>query len=702
MKHLSSLLLLAACSVVPEAIDPSVPEVGIELVIVGNENVSRGDALKALSFDLSEFESQGYSRAAADDVAYALEAHYLSLGYRLAEVEEKLTQEGDSVHLHLTVVEGPQTIVDEDAIRAEGVTVFTQEEVVAFFNGPRLGTLGRGDLIFQDSRVRGVASSMIDEYVHRGYLDVEVEGVEVSFSEDGTRALLSVKAVEGARYDVGRIAFAEGTERAGDPSLFDKYRFDEKAGGRRVFDPRLPFELRGELREVLASEGHPDSRVTVEAEKNVESSAVDLTITLEPGPLVKLGEIRFEGNELTGRAFLLSRMHLESGAPFTSTAARASLNRIYNTGLFKSATFTLVPTGDEEGQDPVVRDLVVAIEEGPTREYWLEPGYGSYELLRLTLGGREKNLFGTGRQLRAETTAAIRALRAEAAFTDPWFFGTELIFEVPVKFERRDHPSFVGTSTGIGTTWTKQWDGHRHTTSFGYQFKRSEVDDVEIVDALAAEALADVDLSSLIIAQRLDRRDNIFLPTSGHLAQLAVEWGDRSIGSELDYIRANLKLAGYHSLIEDELVLAAALRTGVIVPRGQDNTIPLQERYTNGGGNTVRAFSEDDLGPQDSAGNPLGGEAQTVLNIELRQQLAAFEEFPGWTKSFEIALFADAGNIAADASEWAEFKDIRHGYGIGLRYLLPVGPLRLDVGWNPDPGPGEDEFVPHFALGISF
>lgn len=702
MRSTIALLWLSSCAVVPEALDPSAPTLGIELELVGNEGLGRKEILRALAFDLAEFEEQGYSRAAADDVAYALEAHYLSKGYRLAEVDELVTEPGGEVHLRLEVVEGPRTTIDEGAIRAEGVTAFKRAELLAFLNGPRLGTLGRGDLIFQESRVRTAVSAMAEEYAYRGYLDAKVAPIEITFSEDGKLANLTVRAEEGACYRVGRVRLAPGTPRLGDGSqlrrIVERFQFDEERK-RRVFDPRLPFELRGELREMVAAEGRPDTRVTVSAARYAEAAEgpqVDLTITLEPGPLVTIGEIRFEGNELTGRNFLLSRLRLKPGDPFASPEARESLRRLYETSLFKSVAIDLVPSDDEQG-DVVVRDLVVRLEEGPTREYWAEPGYGSYELFRLGIGARERNLLGTGRQLRAKATVAIRAVRAEVALTDPWFFGTDLILDVPLNFNQREHPSFVSRSTAVGPQWTKQWDGHRHSTSFGYKFKRSEVQDVEIVDALVAAALEDVDLSSINVVQRLDRRDNIFLPSSGSFASLSLEWGDRSIGSELDYVRTDLNLRAYRELIEDKLVLASAFRTGLIMPHGEDETIPLQERYFNGGENTVRAFGEEDLGPHDREGNPLGGEAQTIANLELRYRIRDVE-FEG----FEVALFADAGNVVGDASDWARFEDMRYGLGLGVRYILPVGPLRLDVGWNPEAEDGEDEFVPHFALGISF
>ena len=104
--------------------------------------------------------------------------------------------------------------------------------------------------------------------------------------------------------------------------------------------------------------------------------------------------------------------------------------------------------------------------------------------------------------------------------------------------------------------------------------------------------------------------------------------------------------------------------------------------------------TQSQLGPKDAFGNPIGGEAFTVFNFELRQQLGP--------TSFEIAGFVDVGNVSLTYQEYFDFRDMGYGIGVGIRYMLPIGPLRLDAAVNPDPGPGDDEFVVHFAVGMAF
>jgi outer membrane protein insertion porin family len=142
-----------------------------------------------------------------------------------------------------------------------------------------------------------------------------------------------------------------------------------------------------------------------------------------------------------------------------------------------------------------------------------------------------------------------------------------------------------------------------------------------------------------------------------------------------------------------ESVLAASARTGVITPFGATDVIPLPERFFNGGENSVRSFEEDELLPMGLDGEPQGGEAATTLNLEWRRMMAG---------NLAVALFVDSGNVVVDTHDYTRFEGFRTGYGVGLRYLLPVGPVRLDLGMNPAPEDDEDEFVLHFSVGFPF
>src|SRR5438034_358490 len=137
-------------------------------------------------------------------------------------------------------------------------------------------------------------------------------------------------------------------------------------------------------------------------------------------------------------------------------------------------------------------------------------------------------------------------------------------------------------------------------------------------------------------------------------------------------------------------------RAGLVRPLKESTSditaIPIDERFFNGGSTTVRSFGERDLGPHDHRGHPLGGEFYTIFNVEYTFPL--YGELQG-------AVFVDAGNLLPEADN-PGLGDMRYGIGAGLRYKLPIGPIRLDYGVNPNPREHEDFGAFHFSFGFAF
>jgi outer membrane protein assembly factor BamA len=134
---------------------------------------------------------------------------------------------------------------------------------------------------------------------------------------------------------------------------------------------------------------------------------------------------------------------------------------------------------------------------------------------------------------------------------------------------------------------------------------------------------------------------------------------------------------------------AASARFGFLPQR---STVPIDERYFLGGASTVRSFNERTLGVPQNQTYPTGGSAYSLFNAET--------DFPLWN-TLRGALFYDAGSLS-ERGGTIPTADFRSAIGLGLRYALPVGPVRLDVGFNPDRKPNEDWGAVHLSFGFAF
>src|SRR5262249_26466515 len=208
----------------------------------------------------------------------------------------------------------------------------------------------------------------------------------------------------------------------------------------------------------------------------------------------------------------------------------------------------------------------------------------------------------------------------------------------------------------------------------------------------------------------LDFRQSPLVDPRGFVANNTLDAATSAFGSEIELIRSTVRLSYFlpfgpktltPGVAADETVpplrrwfqqssLAFGTRAGLVHSlnhSGPDEatTIPIDERFFNGGATTVRSFGERELGPHDRKGNPIGGEFYTVYNVEYTFPL--YGELKG-------ATFFDAGNLLP-TSEHPSMDDIRYALGLGLRYQLPIGPIRLDYGFNPDPQRHEDDGAFH-------
>lgn len=655
---------------------PQEPEVRRhEVHFEGVSKLNERALLKAAVDEETDLVKNGFRRAEVDDMAFQMEMHALEKGYPRARVRWETEQRNEVLHLTFRVQEGP--FCEIRSIRVAGATFFPPEELAKFFY-PREHQIGDEHPAFVAGRVRGAPGSIATLYRGQGFREVSVSEVQIEFNEEQSEAHVSCTVSEGPRFLMRSVQFSGHTQvdRATLQGYFARF-LDQP------YFPRRGFELSQAVRDHYADLGYASARATVTTHADPESGDVRFDVEIDEGPRVRIGEILVQGNERTRDSFLRNRLELRPGEWSSRSKEEDSFRNLYRTGLFNRVQVELLGEGEE-------RDLLVEVEEGLHKEFILEPGYGSYEKLRLLVGWRNKNIFGTGRILRAEMRPTMKSFNALVGLTDPWLLESNVELDAPIFYRKRQEPSFTREEAGLALQFRYPFD-RRLSLLWGYRITRSRVSS-ESAGLPPDILIGDTTLASVFAGPRYDTQNDYFNPTRGGQAWIQFELGADSLGSQVEYLRGELKLSHHWPLNEEETrVLAAGYRTASIVPLGDTDEIPLQLRLFNGGENSVRAFTESRLGPRDTIGQPLGGEVSNTLNLELRQQLSG---------AWWAGVFADAGNVSLSTDDW--FGEFRSGYGVGLRYLLPVGALRLDWAYNPTARADEDQSVLHISVGMAF
>lgn len=649
--------------------------------IVGQESIGTATLTDLVQSEFRLARGNVHLRAAADDAAFAIGEHYRARGFPDVQVsyvwsEANESAPGGTAQFHVT--EGRRLSVRK--LRVEGNHAIASKELVGLYEGPTTGLLGTGEYVFEKARAESFSNVIEDLYFERGFLEADVSPPIIQWDAEKTHATLTFEVDEGELYELREIQIHCGSAELEAELISLTKPFLDKA-----FVPSVAYEIRGKLIAHLGEAGYP--AVTVEARPldSQTPSEVALEYSVQTGERVRIRAVEIIGHERTRTSTIRKLLALREGDWYRLSAKRESFDALYGSGLFDSVRLTMKDL--EEGQ----ATWVVELEESSTGEFFIEPGYGSYERLRLRAGVREGNLFGLGHVGRADLTAGFISQQAEIGYTNPNFTRANFELDFATYWTRREEPSFLRKELGTGVTLTHKVSEQRRL-SLGYRFRNSRATDVEVIDPETLAVAETVNVSSISLSPTHDSRVGVFAPSAGTLTRFIIEYAGAALGSEIDFIRVKAHWATFLP-IRDGTIFATSARTGLIIPAGETNEIPIQERFFNGGETTVRSFKQDELGPLDGNGKPIGGEAYTVLSAEIRQQLIG---------TIQVAAFADTGNVAADSDDYLNFDGFRHALGLGVRYMLPIGPLRLDWGWNPNPQNDEETWVLHLSVGMAF
>ena len=457
------------------------------------------------------------------------------------------------------------------------------------------------------------------------------------------------------------------------------------------------------MEDAFAAAGFPDAEVSVREEQGAAAGDVVLRVSVASGPRVRISRVDVAGNERTREEVIRSRIPIAAGDWFDEGKIHEAYRELYRTGLFSRLSHSLEGEGAE-------RVLLVRVEEAPAREVSGEVGWGSYEQLRGNVGIRDRNIFGTGRTAGIEGGVSTKSRYLKTGYLDPGFLGSVNALSIPLSWSFREEPSYAEEVFEIAARLYRLRPGRIMTgVQYGFSFDRVS----QLSPDIPPDARDEEHTSASIKANvEIDRRDNIFYPDRGWQSSLALEIADQRIGGSQDYFRATAA-AKYFLPLGAGFVFGARLDTGFIVPTRGSEDIPVNDRFFTGGEHSVRSFEEQQLGPKGPSGDPIGGLASTVAGIEVRRRvygnLAAnvFVDVGNVSPNQSLEDFSEEPQATADYVDtmWADyFKDFRAGVGFGLQYLTPVGPIRLDAAWNPDPreSEGEESFVYHFSIGMAF
>jgi len=640
----------------------------VTVVFKGNTRVSPRTFKEIMPL----FTDGGYGSYEIEASEKAITDRYHKLGYQEVVVQssgEKLSE--NDLGVRFQIHEGPQTRVK--SVDIEGNQKIKDRKIKRHLYTKENGLFERGTYqprtVIQDfERLPGIMKD-------QGALDAEALDHNTTLNDFHDKARVVFKVHDGEIVKIQEVRF-EGNHHLADKKL-NKHLSISK--GDAVSQSQIDRD-KDALTVFFANNGFPYA--TIRENLIRDGSRATLVYKIEEGPEVHIGEVLVVGNERTDPKAVYRAMRIRSGQVFSYKKILESEADLRRAGAFRSANIQTIGLTEKE---PVVH-LVVKVEE--YRSLVLDFG-GTYDTDNFFTGDlsiTHLNLFGTIRRANLKLTGGRDIQKGEILFKDPFFLGYPFEAAIDLSVERNLKPGFKAEEGGGSISLLREFTP-RISVLARYSLIRTFFSDV--VDASGIPE-ADHTTSKFSFSFNYDNRNSYSDPQKGFVGFVGFDVSNKLIASTFNFIQPKGYFA-YYLPVGSRSTLITFFRMEGIKVFGRDQLARDQKLFL-GGDYSVRGFREDGIGPIGSDGRPAGGQFLLMASSEFQTRLF---------NNFKLALFLDMGSLTNNPSELS-LGSLRNSAGAGLRYVTPVGQLRLDYAAKLDRRPGESVGRLHIAFGYAF
>ncbi len=584
---------------------------------------------------------------------------------------------------------------------------------------------------FSQRLVNDDADSIRGLYLSNGFLEVKVTAsVDDDYQAKKGSLFVAYDIVEGQQTLVANLHI-EGNQVVSTETLL----------GVVGSSPGQPYSASGvasDRNNILAmyyNEGFPEAHFQEEILPGASANEVRITYHITEGVRIEVARVLITGYQFTRSSVIAHQVKIKSGGPLREGDVVETQRRLYNLGVFNRVQ---IEPQNPTGTDPN-KTVVIDLQEGKryTVGYGVgfevqqigascssnskNPGQPSCnpnatviaESPRVIFEISRSNMFGRAQTLTFKARASTLQYRSLLSYTADNFGGHPSLSVQLIGFA--DKTQDIQTFTSLryeGAFQVGETFSRSSSILYRYFFRRVTASELRITPDEIPLFSQPTLVSGFGITYARERRDNPVDAKRGTFNTVDLSVASTSLGSSASFFRGFFQNSSFHPFGR-AFVFARATRFGVEEPLGQtteggtaeggstncsstapsvtQEVIPLPERFFAGGATSLRGFGLNEAGPRDPCtGFPIGGLALLVFNQELRFPM----KLPFIGSRLGGTIFYDAGNVYSDLSHislaWkpsstSNLNYFSHTVGFGFRYPTPVGPVRVDFGFQLNP-----------------
>lgn len=702
-----------------------------KIEISGNKSIKTEELMKGLN-NIGLAEGEVFDELELEKVQNELVRQFFSRGKYSVKVTakgRKLDRNRVTVKIHID--EGKSAKIKH--IKVVGNTIFSDEELLQNFELDTTNWLSWYSQKDQYSKekLNGDLEKLKSYYLDRGYVDTEVESVQVSISDNKKDIYITANIQEGDLYQFGKQELTG--ELIFEKDILLKYLLTKQG---ETFSQNLMEQSANRLKAVLSNRGYAFAEVEPISKIDKDNKTVAVTYYVNPGKKVYVRRVNFIGNVRTRDEVLRREMRQFEGAWFSQALIDRSKLRLQQKPYFEKVE---IETPQVPGTDDQV-DVNVTVKERNSGQFTFGVGYSQLSGVNLSGSVSLQNLLGTGNTASVAINTSDYYKRLSLFYQDPYFtddgisvgYGlsysdinqgeaniayynstngrASINLSFPISEFDRIYTNFAYERVALRATEGNSADAivNGLLDLGGYTYTcttRSRPDDDDDLPALTAQCNNGVippatgaegeviatpyqyrrsfTLYKAEVRWGRDSRNRFFNPTRGSYHSIGLEAA--LPGSTAEFYKINLKENILFPLT-DNLTLSLKGEIGYGDGYGDTPTLPFFENFFSGGVNSVRGYDDNTLGPKSTTddsvfanstdpntsrvGDAVGGSFKVVGSAEL----VFPPPFAKDSNAARLAWFVDVGNVF-DGVDAFEARELRMSTGLALKWQAPVGPI---------------------------
>jgi len=416
--------------------------------------------------------------------------------------------------------------------------------------------------------------------------------------------------------------------------------------------------IKTNLSSLAVEQGFFDARFSRSAlQIDLVSNTADVDLMFSPGPRYRIGDVNIEQTDSLSEEFIKRFLGLEAGAYYSSETLLGMRNSLNSSNYF--ANVSVSPLLDEAANQEI--PVRVALTMRPQKVYSAGVGVTTDIGPRVRFDYEDRYRNRSGHSIEVNAGISPVQQNANASYSIPLSNPATESLDLSYGYLGEDTRSFNNDSAKVAATYRfiNRWDW-RQQMSLSLQHDESEVGG-EVVAADFVIPGVTIDRTSA---------DDALYPSRGWRLFAELRGASDTLLSSESFVQVNLAGKAIRSFGASRLLFR--FDAGTTVTDDLDS-LPTSIRYFAGGDQSVRGYRYETLGPENEAGDVIGGKHKLSVGLEY--------DFPVMD-NWKLAVFADTGNAFNDFADY----ELKTGAGIGVRWLSPIGPIRVDVASALDDG----------------